>query len=95
MISLFKVGGLQLRPARPLPSKLQTLLDSANDGAVLVSFGSSLRSSSLFMIIIMVIIMIITIMIFPIMVRAEHMAPHMVEMFLDVFRALKLLVIWR
>ena len=42
-----------------------------------------------------IIIMIITTMIFPIMIRAEHMAPHMVEMFLDVFRALKLLVIWR
>jgi len=67
--NIIEVGGLQLRPSRPLPSKLQTLLDSANDGAVLVSFGSSLR--------------------------AEHMAPHMVEMFLDVFRALKLLVIWR
>ena len=26
ILSIFKVGGLQLRPARPLPSKLQTLL---------------------------------------------------------------------
>jgi len=67
--NIIEVGGLQLRPPRPLPSNLQTLLDSANDGAVLVSFGGSLR--------------------------AEHMAPHMIKIFLDVFCALKLPVIWR
>merc|ERR1711953_532110 len=67
--NMIEVGGLHLRPARPLPLNLQTFLDSANNGAILMSFGSSLR--------------------------AEHMAPHMVEMFLEAFRTLRLPVIWR
>ena len=44
IIAPLKVGGLHLRPARPLPLNLQTFLDSANNGAILMSFGSSLRS---------------------------------------------------
>ena len=43
MSILFQVGGLALKKPDPLPSDLQEFMDSATDGAVLVSFGSSLR----------------------------------------------------
>ena len=40
---LFQVGGMALKKPEQLPSDLQEFMDSATDGAVLVSFGSSLR----------------------------------------------------
>lgn len=45
--NIVEVGGLQLRPPGPLPQHLKTVLDKASQGAILVSFGSSLRLSSL------------------------------------------------
>jgi glucuronosyltransferase len=41
--NVIEAGGLQLQPAKPLPTDLQTFMDSATGGAVLVSFGSSLK----------------------------------------------------
>ena len=38
-----QVGGIQLRRPQPLPEVLATFLDSATQGAVLVSFGSAFR----------------------------------------------------
>jgi len=41
--SVIEVGGLHLKEAGPLPADLQEFMDSATDGVVLVSFGSSLK----------------------------------------------------
>ena len=41
------VGGLHIRPTKPLPPDLQAYLDSCSEGAVLVSFGSSITPSSM------------------------------------------------
>ena len=38
-----QVGGLQLKDAKPLEGDLKKFMDSATEGAVLVSFGSSLK----------------------------------------------------
>ena len=38
-----QVGGLQLKEAKPLEGKLKEFMDSATEGAVLVSFGSALK----------------------------------------------------
>ena len=67
--NIIEVGGLHLRPAQPLPANLQMFLDNATRGAVLVSFGSTLK--------------------------AEDMSPQMTQLFVEVFRRLKLPVIWR
>ena len=42
-----QVGGLQLKAAGALPEDLQAFMDSATEGAVLVSFGSSLRADQM------------------------------------------------
>ena len=47
MHSFGQVGGLQLRPAEPLPQDIATFLDDATEGAVLVSFGASLKESEM------------------------------------------------
>ena len=41
------VGGLHIRPSRPLPADLQDYLDSSPEGVILVSFGSSITPSSM------------------------------------------------
>ena len=43
IFSTGQVGGLQLKDAKPLEGKLKDFMDSATDGAVLVSFGSALK----------------------------------------------------
>merc|ERR1711962_248139 len=40
--NVVEVGGLHLRSSKPLPSDMVSLLDSATEGAILVSFGSAL-----------------------------------------------------
>jgi UDP:flavonoid glycosyltransferase YjiC (YdhE family) len=45
--NLVEVGSLQLRPAGALPPDLQLFMDSATEGAVLVSFGSSLKADQM------------------------------------------------
>ena len=40
------VGGLITQPARPLPEHIQSFLDIADDGAIVVSFGSQAKLSS-------------------------------------------------
>ena len=47
MHSFGQVGGLQLRPAEPLPQDIATFLDDATEGAVLVSFGAALKESEM------------------------------------------------
>ena len=47
MYSFGQVGGLQLRPSEPLPEDLATFLNDATEGAVLVSFGASLKVSQM------------------------------------------------
>merc|ERR1719447_1486878 len=41
--NVIEVGGLQLKDAKPLEGDLKKFMDSATEGAVLVSFGSSLK----------------------------------------------------
>jgi len=41
--NIIQVGGLQLKEAKPLEGKLKEFMDSATEGAVLVSFGSALK----------------------------------------------------
>jgi len=41
--NIIEVGGLQLKDAQPLEGKLKEFMDSATEGAVLVSFGSALK----------------------------------------------------
>jgi len=41
--NIIEVGGLQLKDAKPLEGDLKKFMDSATEGAVLVSFGSSLK----------------------------------------------------
>jgi len=41
--NVVEVGGLQLKDAKPLEGDLKKFMDSATEGAVLVSFGSSLK----------------------------------------------------
>jgi len=41
------VGGLHIRPSKPLPPDLQKYLDSSPEGVILVSFGSSISPSSM------------------------------------------------
>ena len=42
-----ELGGLHLREPKPLPEDLKTFMDSATEGVVLVSFGSSLKPSDM------------------------------------------------
>ncbi|XP_055609693.1 UDP-glycosyltransferase UGT4-like [Uranotaenia lowii] len=46
--NMVEIGGLQIKPKPdPLPKDIQTWLDGADQGAIFVSFGSNLKSSSL------------------------------------------------
>lgn len=45
--NVIEVGGVHMRPAKPLPADLQQLLDNAAQGAILFSWGSQLKLSSL------------------------------------------------
>lgn len=45
--NVVEVGGLHLREASALPQQLQQLLDTAEHGVILISWGSQLRASSL------------------------------------------------
>ena len=42
-----EIGGIHCREGRPLPTHLQTVLDSHPEGVVLVSFGSSIKPSQM------------------------------------------------
>lgn len=44
---LVEIGGVHIKAAKPLPVVLQTLLDSAASGVIVISWGSNLNSSSL------------------------------------------------
>ncbi|EDW76574.1 uncharacterized protein Dwil_GK14593 [Drosophila willistoni] len=45
--NVIEVGGVHIKPAKALPSELQHLLDNATKGAILISWGSQLRATSL------------------------------------------------
>lgn len=45
--NVVEVGGLHLRKAKALPEQLQQLLDNAEQGVILISWGSQLRATSL------------------------------------------------
>lgn len=45
--NVLEVGGLHLRAAKPLDDALQQLLDRAEHGVILISWGSQLRANSL------------------------------------------------
>ncbi|XP_070491097.1 UDP-glycosyltransferase UGT5-like [Chironomus tepperi] len=44
--SVIEIGGIHVKPAKPLPNDLQEFLDSAVDGAILFSMGSFLQSKN-------------------------------------------------
>jgi len=67
--NIVEVGGLHLREPSPLPENLQKLLDKSSQGAILVSFGSTLSPSAM---------------------GAERR-----DMFVRVFKALTIPVIWK
>ncbi|XP_022189984.2 UDP-glycosyltransferase UGT5 isoform X1 [Nilaparvata lugens] len=45
--NLIEIGGIHLRPPRPLPKDLQNELDKSEKGIIIFSFGSVVRASSL------------------------------------------------
>ena len=45
--NFIELGGLHLRDPKPLPKDLQSFIDSATKGVVLVSFGSQFKSSEM------------------------------------------------
>ncbi|KFB39733.1 AGAP007920-PA-like protein [Anopheles sinensis] len=45
--AVLEIGGVHIGSAKPLPHDLQSLLDDAHEGVIVVSFGSVLRASSL------------------------------------------------
>ena len=45
--NVIEVGGLNVKEAKPLPSDLQQILDTAPNGVILVSFGSMLDPSKM------------------------------------------------
>ncbi|XP_055304713.1 UDP-glucosyltransferase 2-like [Sitodiplosis mosellana] len=45
--NMIEVGGMQIQPEDPLPSKIQTFLDEAKDGAIFVSLGSNVLITKL------------------------------------------------
>lgn len=47
MESVVQIGGVHIKPSKPLPPDLQQFLDAAPQGAILVSFGSAIQPSSM------------------------------------------------
>jgi len=45
--NIIEVGGVHIKPPKPLPSDLQQILDNAQKGVTLISWGSQLKASSL------------------------------------------------
>ncbi|XP_017069909.2 UDP-glycosyltransferase UGT5 [Drosophila eugracilis] len=45
--NIIEVGGVHIRPPKPLPEDLQQILDNASKGVILISWGSQLKASSL------------------------------------------------
>ena len=45
--NVVQVGGMHIKPHKPLPDDLQNFLDNSPDGVILVSFGSSITPSSM------------------------------------------------
>jgi len=45
--NVIEVGGLNVKKAKPLPDDLKKWMDEANNGVILVSFGSTLNPSSM------------------------------------------------
>lgn len=42
-----QIGGVHIKPLKPLPVDLQELLDTAKDGVIVISWGSNLKTSTL------------------------------------------------
>ncbi|KAH8269748.1 hypothetical protein KR018_009818 [Drosophila ironensis] len=45
--NVIEVGGVHIKPPKPLPADLQQIMDNASKGVILVSWGSQLKASSL------------------------------------------------
>lgn len=45
--AVVEVGGVHIGPSKPLPKDLQTILDEAKEGVLVISFGSILKASTL------------------------------------------------
>lgn len=45
--AVIELGGIHIKEAKPLDADLQTLLDSAKDGVIYVSWGSMIRAETL------------------------------------------------
>ncbi|XP_049795743.1 UDP-glucosyltransferase 2-like [Schistocerca nitens] len=45
--AIIEIGGLQAKPAQPLPKDLKEFLDSAEEGAIFMSLGTNIRSDKL------------------------------------------------
>ncbi|XP_053696923.1 UDP-glycosyltransferase UGT5-like [Sabethes cyaneus] len=45
--AVVEVGGVHIRPKKPLPEDIQTILDSHPEGVIVISWGSILRASTL------------------------------------------------
>ncbi|XP_017959648.2 UDP-glucuronosyltransferase 2C1-like isoform X2 [Drosophila navojoa] len=45
--NMIPVGGLHIKPAKPLPTNIKKFLDEAKDGAIYFSLGSQVRSADL------------------------------------------------
>lgn len=43
--NMIEVGGIQIKPVKPLPKDIQEFLDSATDGAIVFSMGSVIKDS--------------------------------------------------
>ncbi|XP_031623771.1 UDP-glucuronosyltransferase 2C1-like [Contarinia nasturtii] len=44
---LIEIGGLHIKPSKPIPQHLKEVLDNAENGVLLVSWGGNVRSSSI------------------------------------------------
>ncbi|XP_065223734.1 UDP-glucosyltransferase 2-like [Planococcus citri] len=45
--NVIEIGGIQVRPAKPLPQKIQKFIDEADNGVILFTFGSFVKVSSM------------------------------------------------
>ncbi|XP_065223884.1 UDP-glucosyltransferase 2-like [Planococcus citri] len=45
--NVIEIGGIQVRPAKPLPQNIQKFIDEADHGVILFTFGSFVKVSSL------------------------------------------------
>ena len=76
---------MALQEAGALPSEMQKFMDSATEGAVFVSFGSSLR----FWFPPLLMLFLFLILLLP---RSDQMPPEKIKMFMETFKQLKMKV---